>query len=98
MQQCLQLEPEYREWSKDPFWYCVKTTYRFNGEIESEIMAEENLPIVIHTLEKPADAAYETAAGITYYSYFRTYPEAEFQAVQANRLSKLFGKSIDTGD
>ena len=80
--QCIEFETEYREWSKNPLWYCVKTLFNpDSGKTKSEIIKDEKteLPIVIRDKEKPQDAVFETPAGTVYYTYCRGYKEAAKQ-------------------
>lgn len=72
---------EYQEWKEAPIWYCVKTTYHNSGKIESEIVRDEKskLSLVIFGAEKPADGTYETMEATIYYTYHRSYAEAESQ-------------------
>lgn len=79
--QCLEVEMEYREWRETPLWYCVKTILHLDGTVESEIVTNEKtkLPMVIQSLEKPQDGAFETNTETTYYSYHAGYKEAERQ-------------------
>ncbi len=84
---CLQTEMEYREWRKCPQWYCVKTTYHYDGRIESELVCDETtkLPIVIQDIMKPLDGVYETAAAMSYFTYHAGYIAAIRQITEASR-------------
>ena len=83
--ECIQEEMEYREWRKNPQWYCVKTTMHNNGKIESEIMADEKtkLPITVISDEKPMDGVFETVKATTYYAYYSSYKDAAQQVAMA---------------
>lgn len=82
-----QEEMEYRDWRKAPHWYCVKTVFHNNGEMESEIIADEKtgIPIVLQQLEKPLDDVFETANATIYYTYHRGYEKAKCQ-MEATRV------------
>lgn len=83
---CIEAEAEYREWHKNPLWYCVKTFFNLNtGKMESEIVKDEKskLPIAIKDTEKPQDGVFETTAGTVYYTYHRGYEEAAKQVATA---------------
>ena len=86
---CIEAEVEYREWSKCPQWYCVKTTLHTSGKIESEVVADENsgIPIAIQTAEKPLDGVFETMEATTYYTYCRGYEEAAKQVALAKMMT-----------
>lgn len=65
-----------------PHWYCVKTTYKADGSIDAEIVADEKTKIAIVLLEdkKPLDGVYEDRKGNTaYYTYHEGYEEAQRQ-------------------
>ena len=88
-QKCIEAEMEYREWSKCPQWYCVKTILHANGEIESEVVTDENsgIPIAIQDADKPLDGVFETMGATTYYTYHRGYKEAAKQVELARKLA-----------
>ena len=52
MNDCIRAEMEYREWRECPQWYCVKTLFRADGTMESEIVSDEKtkIPIAIQSL------------------------------------------------
>lgn len=86
MNDCIKAEMEYREWRECPLWYCVKTLFRADGKMESEIVSDEKtkIPIAIKSLEKPQDGVFEDASGTTYYTYHQGYEAAAKQVAAAS--------------
>lgn len=82
-------EKEYQEWREAPMWYCVKTTYHNNGKIESELIRDEKTKLSITSpgFEKPLDGTYETITATVYYTYHRSYEEAERQINQMKAIT-----------
>lgn len=82
---CLKTEQEFREWRECPLWYCVKTKFKNDGSVESEIFADEKtkIAIAIQSAEKPLDGVFEDASGITYYTYHAGYAAAARQVAAA---------------
>ncbi len=75
----VELYKEYQDWREGPIWYCVKTTYHNNGKVESDFVKDEKtkVALTVQGIEKPLDGTYQTANATIYYTYHRTYEEAE---------------------
>lgn len=85
---CIKAECEYREWRECPLWYCVKTKFRADGKVESEIVSDEKtkIAIAIQSADKPLDGVFEDTSGVTYYTYHAGYAEAAKQVALAKAM------------
>ena len=86
MNDCVKAEMEYREWRECPQWYCVKTTFHNNGNIESELVVDEKtkIPLIVQDTQKPDAGVFETATATIYYTYHAGYEAAARQMAASN--------------